>query len=226
MLEVHHHRRPGARPGRGHRGQHPLLEGADAPVADARLEHAGAHRPAAGTDGRVAARRGRRAPGMAVGDVGGEAVGQLRLGELEQPVARAVVRLAVGAGGGDDVQAARRAPIRASADGSPAEPGRGGVDHRRGTRRPQRAASARLRGLVVELVAGQQRAHLEEVLVVVRRARARRPGRRRARSGPAGRPGGGLSGARRRSGRARRRWPAASATSNTSATAWVQPCTK
>ena len=34
---------PGAVPGRGHGGQHPLLEGRDAPVADARLDHGGAY---------------------------------------------------------------------------------------------------------------------------------------------------------------------------------------
>jgi hypothetical protein len=162
---VHHQRHPGRAGRRRDRGQHPAFERADPPVADPGLEHPGPDR--------LARRSGGRRPALrpvllrqTVVDVRGEAADQAVLVGVEQPVPAGVVLLAVRPadvhhrepGGRADPGHRRRVP---------AEPGRGRLDHRVGAGGTQRGRLDPAAPLVVQLVAGQQRRDLEQVLVVV-----------------------------------------------------------
>ncbi len=142
--------------GRAGRGQHPVLERGDRPVADARLDQAGPHLR-------------QHPPGLvarALGEFGGEQLGQVLLGAGQQRVLGGVVLLPVRARGEHDVQA--------GVGGDPGHPGRvaaqadrGGLDHGVHAGRAQAGRLLPAAPLVVEFVAGQQRGDLEQVLVVV-----------------------------------------------------------
>ena len=164
-LEVHHHRGAGLGVCAGDGVENGPLEGGDGPVVDAGLEHPGAHRLAVGAGRAIA--RPVVARGIPVDQVGENSAVEGGGVEVAQPGLRGVVGVPVGAGGRHDREPGGAADPRHRLRVA-AEPDRRGVDHRCRTRsRRSAAASACDAALVGQLVAGQQRRDLEEVLVVV-----------------------------------------------------------
>jgi hypothetical protein len=157
VLGVDADRRTGARV-RHRRGlEHRRLERRHPVVAGARLDEAGADRRAV----------------HAVEHLGGEAIGQRRGARGAQRVVRGVVRVAVGAGRGDDMQTRRARDLEQALRIAP-EPERRPVHERAAARGGERARLLDRLAHVEEVLPRLDRRGEEEVLVRVARPELRR----------------------------------------------------
>ena len=167
VLQVHHHRRAGRRVRRADRLDHPAFEGADRPVVDARLQHARPDRCSGRRRPPAAPAADRRTRGMPSTQVARRTVRRAR---------RRRARSASGRGRSAPPGARRwwrrsagrcRRLIRASAAGRRPSPVGVASTIASNAGPDQQAGLGATGRLVVELVTGQQRADLEQMLVVV-----------------------------------------------------------
>ena len=157
-LQVHHHRRPGRTMSLGDREQRRVLEGGDAPVADAGLEHACPNRGAIGGGGARNIRsleHERIVDRHPTCDIGDEQCREAVIAPRLQRVVGAVVGLAMAACGRDHVHPGARADA-GDRLGVAAEPEGCGVDHGLEAAGPQQSGLLPREIFVVEFVTREQ----------------------------------------------------------------------